>query len=236
MIVLKRMIPPPPSARLRARGSTISRASSSRWTCRLIRPRARRNVQRTYTISSSPSRPLSISITVKAQSTWSARAGCWDHLKPGMGSRPLVQVGIFSFHRGLRRNTCSSRPVRASPTMSMTTWAWDLGEMPDIVFVHAAKRPSEIIFRERLEQFANRVPGLQLRFTVEELIRSALRVCYKGRLFQIMLGLDGARLSGTRGVRPGPWNPFMQAARYADLDRPTWDHYHQEKAEAEVRC
>ena len=57
--------------------------------------------------------------------------------------------------------------------MSMTTWAWDSGEMPDIVFVHAARAPSEIIFRRRLEQFADRVPGLQLRFTVEENVRAA---------------------------------------------------------------
>ena len=41
-------------------------------------------VQRTYTISSSPSRPLSISITVKATAGSIGTRWMLDHLKPGI--------------------------------------------------------------------------------------------------------------------------------------------------------
>ena len=94
----------------------------------------------------------------------------------------------------------------------MTTWAWDSGEMPDIVFVHAAKTPSDIIFRERLEQFANRVPGLQLRFTVEEADPFRVWPGYKGRLSQIMLGLMAPDYLEREVFCCGP-APFMQAVR-----------------------
>ena len=57
------------------------------------------NVQRTYTLSSSPSRPLSITITVKAQSTSIGTRWMLDHLKPGMMIKAYGPSGIFSFHR-----------------------------------------------------------------------------------------------------------------------------------------
>lgn len=148
------------------------------------------NVQRTYTISSSPSRPLSISLTVKAQSDSIGTRWMLDHLKPGMKIRAWGPAGIFSFRRHQAdKYLFISAGSGITPMMSMTTWAWDSGEMPDITFVHSARRPSEIIFRERLEQFANRVPGLQLRFTVDKPDPFRAWNGYQGRLNQIMLGL-----------------------------------------------
>ncbi len=174
---------------------------------------AKGNVQRTYTLSSSPSRPLSITITVKAQSTSIGTRWMLDHLKPGMQIKAFGPAGIFSFHRHPSdKYLMISAGSGITPMMSMTTWAWDSGQMPDIVFVHAARRPSEIIFRERLEQFANRVPGLQLRFTVEEPDPFRAWPGYKGRLSQIMLGLMAPDYLDREVFCCGP-EPFMQAVR-----------------------
>jgi ferredoxin-NADP reductase len=174
---------------------------------------AKGNVQRTYTISSSPSRPLSISITVKAQSTSIGTRWMLDHLKPGMQIKAFGPAGIFSFHRHpAQKYLMISAGSGITPMMSMTTWAWDSGQMPDIVFVHAARRPSEIIFRERLEQFSNRVPGLQLRFTVEESDPFRAWPGFRGRLSQIMLGLMAPDYLEREVFCCGP-EPFMQAVR-----------------------
>ena len=171
------------------------------------------HVQRTYTISSSPSRPLSISITAKAQARSIGTRWMLDHLKPGMRIKAHGPNGIFSFHRHpARKYLFISAGSGITPMMSMTTWAWDSGEMPDIVFVHAARRPSEIIFRERLEQFANRVPGLQLRFTVKEADPFRAWPGYKGRLNQIMLGLMAPDYLDREVFCCGP-APFMQGVR-----------------------
>ncbi|WP_325175704.1 hybrid-cluster NAD(P)-dependent oxidoreductase [Cereibacter sphaeroides] len=170
-------------------------------------------VQRTYTISSSPSRPLSLSITVKAQP--GSVGGRWmlDHLVPGMRLRAHGPAGQFtSLRHPARKHLFISAGSGITPMMSMTTWAWDSGEMPDIVFVHAARRPSDIIFRQRLEQFASRVPGLQLRFTVEEVESFEVWPGYRGRLSQIMLGLMAPDYLDREVFCCGP-EPFMRSVR-----------------------
>ena len=194
------------------------------------------NVQRTYTISSSPSRPLSISVTVKAQMGSIGTRWMLDHLRPGMRLKAFGPAGIFSF---LRHEAPKYLMISAgsgiTPMMSMTTWAWDSGEMPDIVFVHAARAPSEIIFRQRLEGMADRVPGLQLRFTVEESDPFRTWHGYRGRLNQIMLGLMAPDYLEREVFCCGP-EPFMQAVRDMlialgyDMDR-----YHQESFGAPIR-
>ena len=171
------------------------------------------NVQRTYTISSSPSRPLSISITAKAQAGSIGTRWMLDNLKPGMKIKAYGPNGIFTSHKHkARKYLFISAGTGITPMMSMTTWAWDSGEMPDIVFVHSAKRPSEILFRERLEQFANRVPGLQLRFTVGQPDPFRTWPGYRGRLNQIMLGLMAPDYLDREVFCCGP-EPFMQAVR-----------------------
>lgn len=194
------------------------------------------NVQRTYTISSSPSRPLSISITVKAQRDSIGTRWMLDHLKPGMRVRAFGPSGIFSSHRHpAGKYLFISAGSGITPMMSMTTWAWDSGAMPDITFVHAARRPSEIIFRERLEQFANRVPGLKLRFTVEEQDPFRTWHGYQGRLSQIMLGLMAPDYLEREVFCCGP-EPFMQAVRDM-LNALGFDmgRYHQESFGAPVK-
>ena len=192
-------------------------------------------VQRTYTISSSPSRPLSISLTVKAQQDSIGTRWMLDHLRPGMKIKAYGPAGIFSFHRHpAEKYLFISAGSGITPMMSMTTGAWDSGDMPDIVFVHAARRPSDIIFRERLDQFANRVPGLQLRYTVKEPDPFRVWHGYHGRLNQIMLGLMAPDYLEREVFCCGP-EPFMQAVRDMlnalgfDMDR-----YHQENFQAPV--
>ncbi|MDQ7261769.1 hybrid-cluster NAD(P)-dependent oxidoreductase [Paracoccus sp. PS-1] len=194
------------------------------------------NVQRTYTISSSPSRPLSISVTVKAQP--GSVGGRWmiDHLRPGMRLKAFGPAGIFSFVRHeAAKYLFISAGSGITPVMSMTTWAWDSGEMPDIVFVHAARSPSEIIFRQRLEGMADRVPGLQLRFTVEDSDPFRTWHGYRGRLNQIMLGLMAPDYLEREVFCCGP-EPFMQAVRDMLIALGfDMDHYHQESFGAPIR-
>ncbi len=170
-------------------------------------------VHRTYTISSSPSRPLSISITVKAGPDSLGTRWMLDHLRPGMRLRAKGPAGAFSFLRHpARKYLFVSAGSGITPMMSMTTWAWDSGEMPDIVFVHAARRPADIIFRRRLEGFAARVPGLQLRFTVEDVDPLEVWPGYRGRLNQIMLGLMAPDYQEREVFCCGP-EPFMRGVR-----------------------
>lgn len=192
-------------------------------------------LQRTFTISSSPSRPLSISVTVKVQKNSVGSRWMLDHLRPGMRLKAYGPAGYFSsLLHPARKYLFISAGSGITPMMSMTTWAWDSGEMPDIVFVHAARKPSNMIFRRRLEQFASRVPGLQLRFTVKDVEPFEVWTGYRGRLSQIMLGLMAHDYLEREIFCCGP-GPFMLSVREMLVSLGfAMVHYHEESFSSPV--
>lgn len=104
--------------------------------------------------------------------------------------------------------------------------------MSDIVFVNCARNPSEIIFRERLEHMASRVPGIDLKWVVERPEPFRPWTGYRGIFNQLMLGLMAPDYLEREVFCCGP-EPFMRAVREAltglgyDMDR-----YHQESFQA----
>jgi ferredoxin-NADP reductase len=190
-------------------------------------------VHRTYTISSSPSRPLSISITVKAQADSIGTRWMLDNLTPGKKIKVIGPGGLFThMNYEAEKYLFISAGSGITPMMSMTTYMFDTGLDPDIVFVNCAKRPSEIIFRQRLEHMAARVPGIDIKWVVDQADRFKPWTGYQGQLNQLMLGLMAPDYLEREVFCCGP-EPFMQAVREAlqglgfDMD-----HYHQESFHA----
>lgn len=187
------------------------------------------SLYRTFTISSSPSRPMSISVTVKAQPGSRGTRWMLDHLKPGMKIKSTAPAGIFSSHRHpADKYLFISAGSGITPMMSMTTWMFDLGRPADVVFVNCARRPSDIIFRQRLEHMASRFPEIDLKFVVEGTDRFSPWTGYQGTFNQLMLGLMAPDYLEREVFCCGP-EPFMQAVREA-LAGLGFDmtHYHQE--------
>ncbi|KUP91913.1 hybrid-cluster NAD(P)-dependent oxidoreductase [Tritonibacter horizontis] len=192
-------------------------------------------LHRTYTISSSPSRPRTITITAKAQVDSIGTRWMLDNLAPGSRIRALGPAGVFSNAESTAKKFLFvSAGSGITPMMSMTTCMWDEGDDLDVVFVNCAKRPSEIIFRQRLEHMASRVKGLDLKFVVEEPDLYRPWTGYQGTFNQLMLGLMAPDYLEREVYCCGP-EPFMQAVRNAlsglgfDMDR-----YHQESFHAPV--
>ncbi|RWO18130.1 hybrid-cluster NAD(P)-dependent oxidoreductase [Mesorhizobium sp.] len=190
-------------------------------------------IYRTYTISSSPSRPTSLTITVKAQADSVGTQWMFDSLRPGMRLRAVGPGGTFSMaHQPAEKFLFISAGSGITPMMSMTTHLYDSGVDPDIVFVHCARRPSEIIFRERLEHMASRVTGIDLKWVVEQTDPYRPWTGYRGMLNQLMLGLMAQDYLDREVFCCGP-EPFMQAVREA-LAGLGFDmaNYHQESFRA----
>ena len=190
-------------------------------------------VHRTYTISSSPSRPRSITITAKAQGDSIGTRWMLDNLAPGMRLNAIGPSGLFSMaQHPAEKYLFISAGSGITPMMSMATYMFDLGTEPDVVLINWARKPSEIIFRERLEHMASRVPGIDLKFAVEEPDRYRPWTGYQGMFNQLMLGLMCPDYLEREVFCCGP-EPFMQAVREAlagfgyDMDR-----YHQESFQA----
>lgn len=196
-------------------------------------PAPKGTVYRTYTISSSPSRPMSITITAKAQADSIGTRWMIDHLKPGMQLKAMGPSGVFTHsNHPAQKYLFISAGSGITPMMSMTTDMYDKGRAMDVVFVNCALRPSEIIFKDRLEHMASRMEGIDIKWVVEE--RDPFRpwTGYQGRFNQLILGLVAPDYLEREVFCCGP-EPFMLAVREAlsilgyDMDR-----YHQESFHA----
>ncbi|MFA5958826.1 FAD-binding oxidoreductase [Hyphomicrobium sp.] len=127
-------------------------------------------IHRCYTISSPPTRPDTLSITVKRKSGGKVSNWLHDNLKPGVAIKALGPAGDFS---------CSSHPAPkylflsggsgVTPLMSMSRTFYELGEDRDVVFVHSARAPRDIIFRHELTMMAHGMSRFRTAFVCEEL-------------------------------------------------------------------
>lgn len=189
---------------------------------------------RTYTISSAPSRPTALTLTVKAQDKSLGTRWMLDHLHKGMKVKAIGPAGRFSIvHHPAEKYLFISAGSGITPMVAMTTWLYDSGLEPDIVFVNCARRPSEIILRERMEMMASRIMGIDLKWVVEEPDPYKPWTGYRGMLNQVMLGLIAQDYLEREVFCCGP-EPFMRAVREA-LEGLGYDmaRYHQESFQAE---
>ncbi|MEI4473512.1 hybrid-cluster NAD(P)-dependent oxidoreductase [Frigidibacter sp. MR17.24] len=188
---------------------------------------------RTYTISSSPSRHLSLTITVKAQEGSKASRWMLDHLKPGMKIKAMGPGGVFRLKDDApRKYLFISAGSGVTPMMSMATYLWDTGVQPDVVMINCARTPQDLIFRQRLEHMASRTPGLKLQFVVREDDPYRTWTGYKGRFNALMLGLMAPDYLEREVFCCGP-DGFMTSVREMLYSLGyDMEHYHQESFHA----
>lgn len=184
---------------------------------------------RTYTLSSSPSRPFSVAVTVKAQAGSIGTRWMFDHLKPGMRVKAYGPAGAFSLHNHpSAKYLFISAGSGITPMMSMLRWLNDCSPQTDLSFVNCARGPDEIIFRKELELLGSRMPGLSLAFLVEERASRESWFGHMGRIDAVRLPLLSPDLHEREVFCCGP-DPFMRAVR-GMLEAAGFDmaHYHQE--------
>ncbi len=195
-------------------------------------------VWRTYTISSSPSRPLSISVTVKAQPDSVGTRWMLDHLKPGMRIKATGPAGLFTLDTKARNKKylMISAGSGVTPTLSMLTYLYDRGRDTDVSVINCAKRPMDIIGRRSLAAMAARVPSIKLTFIVEEDDPFQVWTGYRGQLNQIMIGLIASDYLERDVFCCGP-EPFMDAVREMLIALGyNMDNYNQESFVAPVKA
>ncbi|HEY9643487.1 MAG TPA: FAD-binding oxidoreductase [Coleofasciculaceae cyanobacterium] len=128
------------------------------------------SVLRSYSISSAPSRPHTLEITVKrvaapSPNTPAGLVSNWLHDHLNLGD-PVKLTGPFG------KFTCAPHPADRllmisagsgiTPMMSMSRWISDRAIPSDIVFFHSARTPRDIIFRTELEIMSARLPNFHL--------------------------------------------------------------------------
>jgi glycine betaine catabolism B len=124
-------------------------------------------VLRSYTVSSPPTRPHALSITVKRKPGGVVSPWLHDHVRPGTPLRVQPPLGVFSTSRHpAQKYLFLSAGSGITPLMSMTRTLADLGRDADVVFVHSARTPADIIFRKELEALEALHPWLRVEHVV----------------------------------------------------------------------
>ena len=171
------------------------------------------NVQRTYTISSSPVVNAYVSVTIKPGPESVAGRWMMENLKPGMRIKAYGPSGLFHLPpQPDGKYLFISAGSGVTPVMSMAATLFERGEDPDMTFIQVARRPSELIFRRKLEYMAGRVQGLKLHFVVSHEDPYEVWTGYRGRFNQLMLGLMAPDYLERDVYCCGP-DSFMQAVR-----------------------
>ncbi len=170
-------------------------------------------VMRTYTLSSSPSRPYTVAVTVKAQKDSIGTRWMFDHLKPGMQLKAIGPLGDFSYarHPGSKYLFVSAGSG-ITPMVSMTRDLSDRQPDSDIAFLHCARSPDDIIFRWELEAKAREMSKFTLGFIIEQLAHGQLWSGLKGRIDKAKIALLAPDFLDRTVFCCGP-EPFMATVR-----------------------
>ncbi|MFT3730686.1 MAG: FAD-binding oxidoreductase [Hyphomicrobium sp.] len=126
-------------------------------------------INRCYTISSPPTRPDTLSITVKRVPGGKVSNWLHENLKLGSAIKALGPSGEFSFTlHPARKYLFLSGGSGVTPLMSMSRTLYELGEDRDVVFVHSARTPRDIIFRNELTMMTHGSERFRTAFVCEQ--------------------------------------------------------------------
>ncbi|MFZ3206676.1 MULTISPECIES: glycine-betaine demethylase subunit GbcB [Pseudomonas] len=186
-------------------------------------------VMRSYTISSSPSVPYSFSISIKRMPGGKVSNWLHDNLQEGQELAVHGPVGLFNaIDFPADKVLLLSGGVGITPVMSMTRWFYDTNANVDMVFVHSARTPKDIIFHRELEHMAARINNFSLHIICEKHGQGEAWAGYRGYLNQKMLELMAPDFMEREIFCCGP-TPYMNAVKHL-LENNGFDmqHYHEE--------
>lgn len=137
-----------------------------------------RHVERCYTISSPPTRPHLLSLTVKRVPDGVVSTYLHDRVRPGDRLQVTGPLGGFSVaEHPARRYLLLSAGSGVTPTLATLRTMADLAELGgpgsgtdpglDVVVVHSARTPDDLVARVEVEALAAAHPGLRVHWVCE---------------------------------------------------------------------
>jgi ferredoxin-NADP reductase len=186
-------------------------------------------LMRSYTISSSPSLPCSFALTIKRVP--GGKVSNWMHEHFAEGDRlwvhgPAGQFNLTDFPAD--KVLLLSGGVGITPLMSMARWLCDTQATTDMVFVHSARTPKDIIYHQELRHLSARNAAFKLHLVCERYGSGEAWSGYRGHLNHTMLELMAEDFAEREVFCCGP-SPYMAAVRHM-LDEAGFDkcRYHEE--------
>ncbi len=192
-------------------------------------------VQRSYSISSSPSRPHTLDITVKrvaappdALTLAPGLVSNWlhDHLCVGSKLRLNGAFGHFTcIDAPLQKLLFLSAGSGITPMIAMAEWLCDTASEVDVIFLHSARSPKDVIFQPQLQVLSAQHPNFKLAITTTRSTAGQPWWGYTGQLNPAMLQTIAPDFQ-ERCIYVCGSAPFMDAAKtlFSNLNFPM-QHY-----------
>lgn len=142
-------------------------------------------IHRSYTISSSPSRPYSIVVTVKRIEAGVVSNYLAESLQVGDTVMATGPDGVFNLvDIPATKYLLLSAGSGITPMYSMTRWLTDTQVGADIAFLHCAKSMRDLIFKEALDKIALNNSCFDLSYILESDVEklTAEYSCRAGRI------------------------------------------------------
>ncbi len=204
-----------------------------------------RSVDRSYTISSTPSRPHTLEITVKrvpapahALDAPSGLVSNWLHDNLQVGSEIEISspMGDFScVGHAARKILFLSAGSGITPMMSMARWAYDAAPDLDIAFFHSARSSRDVIFHKELDWMSSQHPNFHLHLSLTRAENEDRWSGLNGRLDAQMLDRIAPDLL-ERDVYVCGSDGFMQGVKtlLQSLDFPMDNYYYESFGSCEL--
>lgn len=168
---------------------------------------------RCYSLSSSPCNPQRVSITVKRVAGGLVSNWLHEHLVPGSVLQGTGPMGTFTLPRQIDGPLLLvSGGSGITPVMSMLRGLADAHRHPDIVFLHAARTPADLVFKDELEFRARVTPGLRVVFLPDRVESCSGFTGIAGRISHALFEMALPDIAQRTVMCCGP-APFMQAVR-----------------------
>lgn len=191
-------------------------------------------INRSYTVSSAPSQPHVISITVKRKPEGLVSNWLHDNLQVGMPISVLGPAGEFScLNHPAKKYLFLSGGSGITPLMSMARAYYQLAETADVAFVHSARTPADIIFKAELDLMAMNQPLFQTTYICAKVDKNPSWRLQPKSITEGFLTIESLKLSTadfmTREVFTCGPAPYMVAVKnMLSAAGFNMQHYHEE--------
>lgn len=173
-----------------------------------------REARRSYSLSSSPSRPHTLDITVKRVPGGLVSNWLCDTVRLGDVLNVRGPSGKFTcFEHPSDQLLFIAAGSGVTPLMSMARWIVDTAANADVVLLASFRSPPDILFRRELEWMSTRHRGLRVALTVTSGWRgSDCWTGFTGRVSRRMITLLAPDIRERHIFMCGP-EPFMASVR-----------------------
>ncbi len=182
-----------------------------------------------YTMSSTPTRPHLLELSIKKESSEGMAHWLHDYMKPGEILEVVGPMGQFTCYQDTQPQiVLLSAGIGITPCLSMARWLIDQGYNKEIVFFHSAKSEKHIAFKTELSLMSEEAKNFRAEISLTSEESSPAWLGHQGRLDQTLLQQICPSLSSTSVYCCGPTG-FMQQVRLLLKNRDfDFNHYHEE--------